>query len=41
MTKPGKAGCGVSPYDGEQCRGGCKIDRESAGAREGGKSTHQ
>ena len=41
MTRPGKAGCGVSPYDGEQCRGGWEIDRESSGAREGGKSTHQ
>ena len=32
---PGKAGCGVSLYDGEQCRGGWEIDRESAGAWEG------
>ena len=39
--KTGKADCGVSPYDGEQCRGGWEMGRESAGAWEGGKSTHQ
>ena len=41
MTRPGKAGCGVSLYDGEQCRGGWEMDGESAGAWEGGKGTHQ